>query len=220
MKLLHTSFFIFCIFTFTNCNNTDDELMTTVLPPLEETLEEETIEECVLTEDITSEVTGFLNYHKGLQEEGVAKGIKINEEWGGSAFYRDNHSIPRLVVNTYWHGLIGGFDYEGYSLAELLTIVFDSYDISNKCYELTNQETNLEEDKIQCNYSLHHGDTTLDRYQLKEEAINVLEVLEHDREIGVFRCKLNASFITDKSLGLPEYPEELRLFNVEIEIGI
>ena len=36
--------------------------------------------ECVSIEDITSTNTDFIMLDKGLQEEGTAKGIKINEE--------------------------------------------------------------------------------------------------------------------------------------------
>jgi hypothetical protein len=167
--------------------------------------------ECVSIEDITSTNTDFIMLDKGLQEEGTAKGIKINEEWEASIFYFINDSSINLFISTYWYDSIDN----SYLLGELLQLL----DIPNNtpigCYDLTT-EISSDPKLIRCKYSVEDGDITLINYTLDESKENKLEILEYDPIAGIIKGKVKASFITDE----PDpgyFPEKVRFFNVDFE---
>jgi len=55
-------------------------------------------DECVSIENITSTISDFVMLDKGFQEEGIAKGIKINDTWQSSVFIYDNDTSFRIVI--------------------------------------------------------------------------------------------------------------------------
>ncbi len=220
MKLINFVLFVFVILCL-SCQD-DNSPMVTEEPPTE--LEPE---RCINIEEATSEASGFLVFDKGLQENGNSSGIKINKEWEASSSlaYSDTYhgldSTQFGVINlTYWRGVIGGYDYgEFFTTAEVFLVWDIPLDVPMGCYSLSDNETNIAQGLIDCSYSLNHDDQWIASYQLDRSAENHIEIIKYDQENEVFVAKLEASFFTDENPGLPEYPDSLRFFNVDIVIG-
>ncbi|MFT6319492.1 MAG: hypothetical protein ACJAT4_000409, partial [Granulosicoccus sp.] len=166
-------------------------------------------DECVSIEDITSTITDFTVLNKGLQEEGIATGIKINEEWEASVFMYHNDTSFRVVLKTYWNDLPIFF-----LTGEVISLINIPISNSIGCYNLTSNFPTV--DSIFCGYIVHDGDIDLVRYELDESKENKLEILEYDQANGILKAKLKASFITDEAVE-PDFPEKVRFFNVDIE---
>ncbi len=213
MKLIHLLILLSTMLCLA-CQDDNSPIITEDPPPVI------VAERCVDFEEATSEDTGYLVFDKGQQEEGSASGIKINKEWDASPELIIDSTDFRIVNRTFWRGIIDGYDYgEFLTLAELLRLFDMPTDIPIGCYSLDDNETNIDQNYIRCSYSLHHGDTWIARYQLDPTADNQIEIIESNQEQGVFKAKLAASFFTDENPGLPEYPNSLRFFNVDIAIG-
>lgn len=168
-------------------------------------------DECVAFESITSSNTGFTMLDKGFQEEGKAKGIKINEPWEASTFLYGFDSSFSIVVITYW---VWGPTQVSYVTGEFMRLASIPANNPVGCYYLTSNESTA--DSIQCIYSMKEYDITLLDYKLDESKENKLEIIEYNQATGVLKAKMKASFITDESSG-PEFPEKVRFFNVDIE---
>lgn len=169
--------------------------------------------ECVSMENITSTNTDFIMLDKGFQQEGIAKGIKINEVWDASVFVNIYDSIFNLAILTYWHDTLDN----SYLTGDALGFAHIPTNNGNPlgCYDLTS-EVSSDSSLVRCRFSINHGDITLISYTLDESKENKLEILEYDPINGIVKGKLKASFITDE----PEpgyFPEEVRFFNVDFE---
>jgi hypothetical protein len=169
------------------------------------------LNECVSIENITSILTDFTILDKGLQEEGTAKGIKINEEWEASTFLYHFDSSFSILNFTYW---VDSSIPISYFSGEFISI--SSIPINNPvgCYYLTPNESTM--DSIRCIYQILEDDITLLEYKLDESKENKLEILEYDNATGILKAKMKASFITDEAAA-PDFPEKVCFFNVDIE---
>jgi len=169
--------------------------------------------ECVSIENITSTSNDFIMLDKGFQQEGSAKGIKINKVWDASVFVNIYDSVFNLSILTYWHDTLDNSFLTGDALG--FAHIPTNNDNPLGCYNLTS-EVSSDSNFVRCYFSIKHGDITLVNYTLDESKENKFEILEYDPINGIVKGKLKASFITDE----PEpgyFPEQVRFFNVDFE---
>jgi hypothetical protein len=200
-------FIIFCtLLTMLSCAK-DDSTNPTCVPQTRNPSDE-----CVSVEDITSTITDFTMLNKGLQEEGIASGIKINEEWEASTFLYHYDSSFSILAITYW--VWGTPTQSSYVTGEVLSLAYIPINNSIGCYNLTSEIS--PSDSVYCGYRVDEYDINLLRYTLDESKENKLEILEYDQASGILKAKLKASFITEEA-SEPDFPEKVRFFNVDIE---
>lgn len=210
-NLLLVLFFVGIVFS--SCKRQDDPIPT---PPIEEPEPQK----CVDTEVSSSDETGFLIFDKGTQEEGYAKGVKINEDWEASAYMLNTDGASTIYSYTRWDSIFhnGEWHYYDFVLAEkiILGYLFDS--ISFGCHPLIKYVIGETPDSIWASYDVYNDDIVVVSYELDEQADNRLEIIEFDESAGIFTGKFKATFVTDNP-GPPEFPERVRFSNVEIKIG-
>ncbi|MFT4696604.1 MAG: hypothetical protein ACI8RY_001781 [Urechidicola sp.] len=165
--------------------------------------------ECVSTENITSTITDFIRLYKGSQEEGIAKGIKINEEWEASIILYHYDSSFSIFMITFWDDSPNSF-----ITGEVISLANIPINNPVGCYNLTSEISTS--DSVHCGYRVDEYDINLLRYTLDESKENKLEILEYDNATGILKAKMKASFITDEAAA-PDFPEKVRFFNVDIE---
>jgi hypothetical protein len=166
-------------------------------------------DECVSTENITSTITDFIRLYKGSQEEGIAKGIKINEEWEASIILYHYDSSFSIFMITFWDDSPNSF-----ITGEVISLANIPINNPVGCYNLTSEISTS--DSVHCGYRVDEYDINLLRYTLDESKENKLEILEYDNATGILKAKMKASFITDEAAA-PDFPEKVRFFNVDIE---
>ncbi|MFK7772338.1 MAG: hypothetical protein AB8F94_09365 [Saprospiraceae bacterium] len=146
---------------------------------------------------------------KGLQEEGSAKGIKINKDWEASVVLYYYDTSFSIFMITYWDDTP-----TSHITGEVISIANIPINNPLGCYNLTSNVS--PSDSIHCGYRVDEYDINLLRYQLDESKENKLEILEYDDTSGIIKAKMKASFITDES-NSSDFPENVRFFNVDIE---
>ncbi len=173
-------------------------------------------ERCFEIESIVSNTTGFVIADKGLQLDGFAKGTKINKEWEASALATDTYSEDDdafwLTLITYWKYP----DDDNYYAAEFISIGPINKNVKPDCYNLTSGQNS--ENMFRTYYKIQDYDITFLDYVLNDNAENVLEIIDYNEEEGKLIGKFKATYITDNPT-LPYFPETVRFFNVDIEIG-
>ncbi len=161
--------------------------------------------ECVTEEEITSAVTGFLEYEKGDQEIGIAKGIKINKEWEASLLVFGFDSLFTFGPKT--------FTSAG-AQAETIGFIGVSKSITPGCFNLSSIKNS--QDSIRARCSLDDGDVRIATYTLDQTAENKIEIIEFDSTTLQLKARFKATFITDDAQP-PYIPEKVRFFNVDME---
>lgn len=166
-------------------------------------------DECVSIENISSSNNNFVMLFKGSQEQGMADGIKINEQWKTSVFLQSDDSIFSIFMVTYWDDLPNSS-----ITGEVISIANIPSNNAIGCYNLTSEV--LPSDSIFCGYRVDEYDINLVRYELDESKENKLEILEYDPVNMVVKGKFKASFVTDEP-DPNSFPEAVRFFNVDFE---
>lgn len=211
-NLFNLSIIIIIILSIISCDNKNEE--DNYLVHNSSIIENE-VRECVEEEEITSNQTGFILLDQGLQENGFATGIKVNEEWNASPDLQILDTIYRVFINTYWRDEIDTNYY-----AQVEKIVLGPINIFNtttpSCYTLASTEG--QQDTLKASYRIMDGELTAITYYIHHESENKLEILEFDKDNNIFKGRLKATFITDEPL-IPDFPEMIRFFNIYIEIG-
>ncbi|MEZ4911092.1 MAG: hypothetical protein R2774_09535 [Saprospiraceae bacterium] len=169
---------------------------------------------CVTAETITDTISGFLIFEKGKQENGFAKGIKINKPFESSVILDDrflNDSIYNLLILTFWPERN---NYAALSESIVLNRILIK-PISN-CLNLTNNRTS--KDSIFTTYGVGNDDVGILGYELDLSEENALEIISFDLDTKKFKAKFKGSFIAKKEY-LPDLPKKVRFSDVYIEYG-
>ncbi|KXK38872.1 MAG: hypothetical protein J5I52_07480 [Saprospiraceae bacterium] len=167
---------------------------------------------CVTAESITDTISGFLIFEKGKQENGFAKGIKINKPFESSVFLFNNSKSDTLIdlqLKGYW------LESNGY-FAEGEVISFSKIKETTKCQKLTNNRESV--DSVIVSYSIVYDDAGFLLYELDLSADNALEIISFDSETNKLKAKFKGSFISKKEY-LPDLPKKVRFSDVYIEYG-
>lgn len=198
MRNLNVIFILYITFFFISC--TKDDNQKTVPTP------------CVTSETITDTISGFLIFEKGKQENGFAKGIKINKPFESSVFLFENAKSDTLIdlqLKGYWpenNGHIAEGEY------------FSFYNVkkTTKCQNLTNNRESM--DSVIVNYSIVYDDAGFLFYELDLNADNAIEIISFDSATKKLKAKFKGSFVAKKEY-LPDLPKKVRFSDVYIEYG-
>lgn len=200
MRNLNIIFILYITFFFISC--TKDDNQKTVPTP------------CVTAETITDTISGFLIFEKGKQENGFAKGIKINKPFESSVFLLNNilkDSTFDVILKGYWPERNGHF-------AEAEDIIFNKILVNakNKCLPLTNNQNST--DSIFTIYTIGNDDVGILIYELDSNADNAIEIISFDSAAKKLKAKFKGSFVAKKEY-LPDLPKKVRFSDVYIEYG-
>lgn len=169
---------------------------------------------CVTAETITDTISGFLIFEKGKQENGFAKGIKINKPFESSVLLDDrflNDSIYHLLLLTYWP------ERNNYAeLSESIGLNRILIKPLSNCLNLTNNRTS--KDSIFTTYGVGNDDVGILGYELDLNADNALEIISFDSATKKLKAKFKGSFVA-KNENLPDLPKKVRFSDVYIEYG-
>lgn len=200
MRNLKSIFILYITFFFISCTK-DDNQKTVPIP-------------CVTAETITDTISGFLIFEKGKQENGFAKGIKINKPFESSVLLDDrflNDSIYHLLLLTYWP------ESNNYAaLSESIGLNRILIKPLSNCLNLTNNRTS--KDSIFTSYGVGNDDVGILGYELDLNADNALEIISFDSATKKLKAKFKGSFVAKKEY-LPDLPKKVRFSDVYIEYG-
>ncbi len=198
MRNLNSIFILYITFFFISCTK-DDNQKTVPIP-------------CVTAETITDTISGFLIFEKGKQENGFAKGIKINKPFESSVFLFENVKSDTLIdlqLKGYWPETNG-------HIAEGEYFSFYNVKKTAKCQNLTNNRESM--DSVIVNYSIVYDDAGFLFYELDLNAENALEIISFDSATKKLKAKFKGSFVASKEY-LPDLPKKVRFSDVYIEYG-
>lgn len=141
--------------------------------------------------------TGFSVFYRGLQEQGYAKSIKINQPWEASisATLIQQQNIIAITFKTYYTEEV-----YANNISEFLTIeFFYNNDIDRGCFKLERTrpvEGNFNSARIR--YFSTRGDITIDTYLVDEENDDsYLEIEEIDLEEGRISGRFMVTFLRE-----------------------
>lgn len=200
MRNLNSIFILYITFFFISCTK-DDNQKTVPIP-------------CVTADTITDTISGFLIFEKGKQENGFAKGIKINKPFESSVFLDDrylNDSIYHLHLMTFWPEI------NNYAaLSESIGLNRILIKPLSNCLNLTNNRTS--KDSIFTTYGVGNDDVGILGYELDLSEDNALEIISFDLDHRKLKAKFKGSFVA-KNEYLPDLPKKVRFSDVYIEYG-
>lgn len=200
MKYFRLTFIIYVTIIFISCTKDDNQKTVSIT--------------CVAPETIMDTISGFLIFDKGKQENGFAKGVKINKPFESSVFVDDRFlkdSIFHLLLFTYWP------EKNNYSaLSESIGLNRIPLNPNSNCLNLTNNRTS--KDSIFTSYGVVDDDVGILGYELDLSGENVIEIISFDAEAKKLKAKFKASFVAKKEF-LPDLPKKVRFSDVYIEYG-
>ncbi len=166
---------------------------------------------CVTPDIITDTTSGFLIYDKGKQENGFAKGIKINKSYESSSYLYIVDTVYTLHLKSYLFNS-RGWDIESEDI--IIGNIFKNVKVG--CYNLI--ENYRSKDSIYAHYSINDSDIQHIFAKLDPSADNILEIISFEPENNRLKARLKASFISEREY-LPDNPKNVRFSDVYIEHG-